>query len=381
MNLQVFDDGPSCFRLKIVMSMLSNRPIRIRNIRNKSKSPGVTDYEVNFLKLINLLSNGTVVNINDTGCEVNFSPGSLIGGEHTFDCSTERGLGYFLEPLLLLSPFSKTSLYLKLTGVTNNSIDPSVDIILQTWLPLLKKFLPPASACALKLEIKKRGIAPKGGGLVVLSSKPAQQISPVQIISPGKVYRVRGVAWTCRVSPAIASQLMHGAKDLLNSFLSDVYINLDQRKRDVAGECSGFGIVLWAETKEGTFYSAETTSDPEGSNQSQPIIPAELGNKAASKLLDQIYLGGCADQSLQAAALTMMALEGGHNASQLLISAPTPYTVSSLRLIRQCLGVTFDLAYKELEESAQDDSLETAPPPLIATCFGSGLKNVNLSIL
>uniref|UniRef100_A0A0X3PGX6 RNA 3'-terminal phosphate cyclase-like protein n=2 Tax=Schistocephalus solidus TaxID=70667 RepID=A0A0X3PGX6_SCHSO len=381
MNLQIFDDGPTCFRLKIVMSILSNRPIRICNIRNRSKCPGVTDYEVNFLQLINLLSNGAVININDTGCVVNFSPGSLIGGEHIFDCSNERGLGYFLEPLLILSPFTKTYLSLKLTGVTNNSIDPSVDIISQTWLPLLKKFLPPASSSSLKLEIKKRGIAPKGGGLVVLSSKPAQQISPIQLVSSGKVYRVRGVAWTCRVSPAIASQLMHGAKGLLNSFLSDVYINLDQRKREVAGECSGFGIVLWAETKEGIFYSAEATSDPEGSKQSQPVIPTELGNKAASHLLNQIYLGGCVDQSAQAAALTMMALEGGHNASQLLISAPTPYTVSSLRLIRQCLGVTFDLAYKEMEESAQENGSEMTPPPLIATCFGSGLKNVNLSIL
>ncbi|KAL7058077.1 hypothetical protein AAHC03_016944 [Spirometra sp. Aus1] len=381
MEFQVFDDGPSCFRLKIVTSILTNRPIRIRNIRNRSKSPGVTDYEVNFLQLINLLSNGAVININDTGCVVNFSPGSLIGGEHSFDCSNERGLGYFLEPLLLLSPFTKTCMSLKLTGVTNNSIDPSVDVISQTWLPLLKKFLPPASAASLKLEIKKRGIAPKGGGLIILSSKPAQQICPIQIVSPGKVYRVRGVAWTCRVSPSIASQLMHGAKDLLNSFLSDVYINLDQRKREVAGECSGFGIVLWAETKEGIFYSAEATSDPEGSKQSRPVIPTELGNSAASKLLDQIYLGGCADQSLQAAALTMMALEGGHNASQLLISAPTSYTVSSLRLIRRCLGVTFDLSYKEVEESTQDENSEATPPPLIATCFGSGLKNVNLSIL
>ena len=173
-----------------------------------------------------------------------FSPGTLVGGEVEFTCSPVRGLGYYLEPLVLLCSFTKTPMILTLSGVTNNSIDPSVDVIVQSWLPFLKRFLPVASASCLKLEIKKRGPAPKGGGKVVFTSKPAQFLSPIQLVTPGKVYRwvevavlfqllqfrIRGIAWTCRVSPSIASQLMHGAKQLLNSFLSDVYINLDQRK-------------------------------------------------------------------------------------------------------------------------------------------------------
>lgn len=123
------------------------------------------------------------------GCIVNFSPGTLIGGNISFNCSSERGLGYYLEPLIIFSAFTKKPLSLTLIGVTNNTIDPSVDTIIQSWLPFLKKFLPPATASALKLTIKKRGVPPKGGGEILLTSKPSQHILPIQITTTGKVYR------------------------------------------------------------------------------------------------------------------------------------------------------------------------------------------------
>ncbi|VDK37150.1 unnamed protein product [Taenia asiatica] len=412
-----YEDGSVAFRQKVLLSVVSNRPVHIRNVRSRSRNPGVTSTEVDFLKLINEISNGAIVEVNDTGesftftiwvkgCNVFFSPGTLIGGEVEFTCSSERGIGYYLEPIVLLCSFTKIPLILTLNGVTNNRIDPSVDVIMQSWLPFLKKLLPPASASGLKIEIKKRGVPPKGGGKIIFTSKPASFLSPVQLITPGKVYRIRGVSWTCRVSPAIASQLMHGAKQLLRSFLSDVYINLDQRRREVAGGSSGFGVVLWAETKRGVFYTAEACSTADGDvvTSHAPIVPSELGFEAASRLLDQIYLGGCVDESLQSTALSLMAFEGGRNASQLLISEPTPHTVQTLRLLRKVMGVTFDLTYVDrvklneektdkeemrlekgsvnrMDNSGEDEesSLER-PVPLVATCFGSGLKNINLSI-
>ncbi|VUZ40049.1 unnamed protein product [Hymenolepis diminuta] len=408
MSCVVYEDGAVAFRQKVVLSVLTNRPIRIKNIRSKSKDPGITSAEVDILKIIHEISNGAIVRINDTGCNVYFSPGTLVGGEVEFKCSTERGLGYYLEPLLLLCSFTKSSLHLTLNGVTNNSIDPSVDVILQSWIPFLKNLLPEASKGALGLNIVKRGVAPKGGGQIVFTSKPALLLSPLRLIKADKVYRVRGVAWTCRVSPAFASQVMIGAKQLLNTFLSDVYITLDQRKREFGGGSSGFGIVLWAVTKEKLVYTADACNAVEGGKKASPnpVVPSELGLEAASRLLNQIYLGGCVDESLQSVALSLMALEGGRNASQLLISEPTPHTVQTLRLLQKTLGVTFDFSYSDrvkldgfgLQTEAEaaegkENGMQTSmdadieggddvekPIPLVATCFGSGIKNINMAI-
>ena len=42
------------------------------------------------------------------------------------ECSLERGIGYYLELILYVAPFMKTSLDLRLKGVTNDRDDPSV---------------------------------------------------------------------------------------------------------------------------------------------------------------------------------------------------------------------------------------------------------------
>jgi RNA 3'-terminal phosphate cyclase len=49
-----------------------------------------------------------------------------MGGRIEHDCGTERSISYFLEPLLVLAPFSKKPFVLTLEGITTDHIDPSV---------------------------------------------------------------------------------------------------------------------------------------------------------------------------------------------------------------------------------------------------------------
>lgn len=66
----------------------------------------------------------------------------MQGGEFDLDCSkTSRCLSYFLEPLLILSPFCKSSLKVVLKGITNSPYEISVDTIQATWLPIFNKFV------------------------------------------------------------------------------------------------------------------------------------------------------------------------------------------------------------------------------------------------
>ena len=89
---------------------------------NILESPkGLRDYEGSLLSLIEKITKGTIIQIDSTGTCLRFKPGVIIGGDYlNHDCGLTRGIGYFLEPLIILSLFSKKKTSIKLSGITNH---------------------------------------------------------------------------------------------------------------------------------------------------------------------------------------------------------------------------------------------------------------------
>ena len=119
--------NPECpIRIKLVLSLLSGKPIKIKDIRRYEEEPGLKDYEINLLKLLDIVTNGTRTTINETGTSLYFVPGLLIGGKVEFDCKCERAISYYLQVLFCIAPFTKQPIEAVLTGVTNDPIDLTV---------------------------------------------------------------------------------------------------------------------------------------------------------------------------------------------------------------------------------------------------------------
>lgn len=59
--------GSQNFRQRIVYATLSGKALRIDAIRENSDSPGLQDYEASFLRLVEKVTNGCSVEINETG--------------------------------------------------------------------------------------------------------------------------------------------------------------------------------------------------------------------------------------------------------------------------------------------------------------------------
>lgn len=116
------------FRQRLLLATLSQKTIRIDDIRADAEShsiTGLTDYEISFLRLLEKLTNGTKIEISHTGTTLVYRPGVLIGGTISHECPLSRAIGYFLEPFIALAPFSKHPISLTLTGITNNNVDVS----------------------------------------------------------------------------------------------------------------------------------------------------------------------------------------------------------------------------------------------------------------
>ena len=88
------------------------------------------------------MTNGTRIDINDSGTQLRIIPGVLKGGDIQFDCNNSRSIGYYLEGILPLAPFGKEPLKIQFTGVTDGyeNVEPSVDLISSSMLPIFQLF-------------------------------------------------------------------------------------------------------------------------------------------------------------------------------------------------------------------------------------------------
>ncbi|XP_029920785.1 RNA 3'-terminal phosphate cyclase-like protein isoform X2 [Myripristis murdjan] len=363
-------DGCNFFRQRLVLSTLSGKRVKIKNIRSRDDNPGLRDFEASFIRLLDKVTNGTRIEINQTGTVLFYQPGLLCGGSVEHDCNPQRSIGYYLEALLMLAPFMKTALRATLRGVTNDPTDPSVDLLKSTAIPLMKKF--GLEGEGLDIKVVKRGMAPGGGGEVVFTCPVRRTVRPVLFTDPGKIKRIRGVAYSVRVSPQMANRIVDSARSVLNQCLPDIYIHTDHMKGANSGKSPGFGLTLVAETLTGCFLSAEMSSTPQG--QGDPVLPEDLGRDCAKLLLEEIYRGGCVDSSNQSLALLFMTL-GQQDVSKALLGPLSPYTIEFLRHIRDF----FQIMFKMETQKASEDEMKGGDKVLM-TCVGVGYSNINKTI-
>lgn len=202
-------EGEAQFRWRIALAVVSGRRIRIDRIRHRAEAPGLTAAEASFLRLIDKLTNGCKLEVNETGTALRLSPGLIVGGRVEHACALGRAIGWYIEGILPLLPFAKRDVTLELSGVTDDPRDLGADALRTVTLPLCVHF---GMREGLGLKVVRRGCPPDGGGAVTLSCPALRELTPINLTDEGLVRRVRGVAWSARVSPTVCTREIEGAR-------------------------------------------------------------------------------------------------------------------------------------------------------------------------
>jgi RNA 3'-terminal phosphate cyclase-like protein len=220
----------------------------------------------------------------------------------------------------------KEPLEATLMGITNDAFDLSIDHLKYSHIPVLKRFI--GSDENLELKIIKRGAKPDGGGEVFFKCPVKMKLLPIDLTDPGKIKRIRGIAYSMLVAPSICSRMIETAKGMMLKFLPDVYIVSDHQNKEKSGKSPAFGITLVAETKNGTFLCGEACSLPIKmleDNRCMTSVPEEVAREAANNLIEEIYRGGCVDSSAQYITCLFMALNQ-NDVSRALIGLLSPFS-------------------------------------------------------
>ncbi|KAH7830047.1 putative RNA terminal phosphate cyclase-like 1 [Monocercomonoides exilis] len=332
--------------------------------------------------MIKKIMQGCAISIDATGTRLFFRPGTLTGGDLYHECNVSRGIGYYLEVLLALAPFSKTRLTSTLVGVTNCSDnqgpDPSVDSLIDCAIPVLQKF---GIIADLELKVKRRGTAEFGGGEVTFTCPAVSSLKSINWRDPGFIKKIRGVAYSINLSHQMADVMVSSAKGMLLTLLPDVRIDKDVRSAKIPSTSSstststpqsgsGFGIVLTAISTTGCSYSAEAPSSSNilskhntsssssmlsssTSNVSSALSPSDVGILAASRLLCEIKDGGCVPSFVQWLVLLLLPLTPSGDASFVKMGELSENAIQMMRLMREFMGIMFRVKEKEEEQIAR----------------------------
>lgn len=108
-------------------------------------------------------------------------------------------------------------------------------------------------------------------------------LTPIELVDRGLIKRVRGICYTTRLNPSMASRVIDTAKGQLLRYARDVFIYSDHYKGAESGQSPGYGLTLVAETTSGCFISAEIMAEPQ-------MLPDDLARECTDQLLAEILL-------------------------------------------------------------------------------------------
>ncbi|KAK7756826.1 hypothetical protein SLS62_001271 [Diatrype stigma] len=388
---------------RLVLATLTGRPLHISQIRPSSPTePGLAPHEVSFLRLLEAVTNGSSMQISYTGTTLVYQPGLITGAaagygaadgvvEHQLPAACRRGVTYFLLPLCLLAPFAKAHMNVRLAGpgvITSATAagDPSVDSFRTALLPLYDLFGIPAARVELRV-LQRSCAGPRGaGGAGVVELRFASQVRLPKTLhlhrGPGRVRRVRGVAYATGVSASNNARMIHAAREVLNAFVSDIHVAAQYdpaplvaaADKEKAGATAkrrmgiGFGLSLVAESSSaGVLYSADVVAPPEGGT-----VPEDVGKRCAYQLLETISRGGCVSAAAAGTVLTLMAM-GSEDVGRLRIGRDVLGTEEMVGLARDLKA--FGASSWGLRDVEDDDSGD-----IIISVKGIGIGNVGRKV-
>ncbi|CAP64925.1 uncharacterized protein PODANS_1_13160 [Podospora anserina S mat+] len=396
--------GHRAFTQRLVLATLSGKPIHITKIRSTSPTnPGLAPHEVSFLRLLEAVTNGSVIDVSYSGTTLAYQPGLITGSvpgagtflsndliEHTIPANNTRGITYFLLPLALLAPFSKAHMNVRFSGPgvitssTNAPGDLSIDTFRTAILPLYGLFgIPPARIELRVLSRSCPGPGGKGGGGVVELRFASQVRLPKTLHlnrKPGRIRRIRGVAYCTGVSASHNNRMITSARGVLNQLVSDVHVAAQYDPAPLVQEKGstmkkkigiGFGLSLVAESSaEGVIYAADVVAPPEGG-----VVPEDVGTRCAYQLLEVIAQGGCVSAAAAPTVLTLMAM-GSEDVGRVRLGRDVLGREETIGLARDLKA--FGAASWGIRGADKDE--DEATGELIVSVKGTGVGNIGRKV-
>jgi RNA 3'-phosphate cyclase len=282
------EGGGQILRMSIAFSSITNKPVKIFNIRANRPNPGLRNQHITAIETVAKICNAEVKGLKISSREIEFYPGEICGGQYEFDVGTAGSVTLVLQACIIPSIFAEKETKLILKGGTDVRWSPPWDYFRNVFLENLKKM-----GIEIEGKLHKRGYYPAGGGKIEISIKPCREIKPVYFDE--KFEEIEGIVHISNLPLQIAERIKKSAEENISGKYP---LNIRIEKNEAISP--GAGIVLWSKPKIiGSDCLGEKGKPAE-----------EIGKFAAKKILEEIDAGVDLDEKAVDQLLPFMAISG-----------------------------------------------------------------------
>lgn len=347
------EGGGQILRTALGLSILTQRPFRIKNIRKNRPKPGLQNQHLSCIKICKELSNATVTGNYLESQEVEFVPKVIRNRQLEVNIGTAGSATLLLQSLLL--PIMFTECDVRIIGGTDVKWSMPLDYLRNILIPIINNYT------NFELICEKRGYYPKGGGLVEVHTKPKFRISdfddfskfhqyvfghPIALFNPGKIMHIRGISHASKdLQQKEVAERQAKSASLILSGLSSARVDNEYSNT----ESTGSGIMIYSIHRNDNRRNGNNRSNSKYDSSSyrlgsdalgeKGVKAEEVGRLASEKLLEYARAEIVVDEHLQDNIIPLLGLFGG----KIKTCRISNHTKSNIYVCEKFLNVEYNI--------------------------------------
>lgn len=195
------EGGGQILRSSLTLSLLTGRPLTMVNIRAKRKKPGLLRQHLTAVAAAKTIGDAQVEGETPGSSRLRFIPNGIRAGEYEFRIGTAGSATLVLQTILPALALANGPSVVRLFGGTENPMAPPFDHLATTFLPLLNRMGPSASA-----ELRRHGFFPAGGGEIVVRITSCEKFAPLTILTRNEPLDVNATVRVAQLPEHIAQR-------------------------------------------------------------------------------------------------------------------------------------------------------------------------------
>lgn len=215
------EGGGQILRSALALSLVTGKPLTIRNIRARRRKPGLMPQHVKAVEAAASVGTARVEGAHLHSQFLTFQPAKICSGEFFFDVGTAGSVPLVLQTIFLPLSFASTPSSITLIGGTHIPWSPCFHYLDLHWLSYMRQI---GFDAQLKLELA--GFYPKGKGRIRADVRPVKKLSPLVITERGILKTIRGISAVANLEQSVAERQRQQALKRLGSLCDDIEIDV-----------------------------------------------------------------------------------------------------------------------------------------------------------